>query len=163
MGRHPSGQLIELTLNAVGLCQGAMHMILTPQQRALGTHTSILISQSMLQAACCAVRKFSSLQHVLPSCSIAFRDPVLLLLFSTPLGQSYWLADLHTACSPVLPSLCADHSCLLACCSFLGLLHMEVFHQRLEQEHGADVIATAPTVPFHIHFPDKTVLHIQNP
>ena len=48
-------------------------------------------------------------------------------------------------------------------CRFLGLLHMEVFHQRLEQEHGADVITTAPTVPFHIHFPDKTVLHIQNP
>ncbi|DBB11063.1 TPA: hypothetical protein ACH3X3_006528 [Trebouxia sp. C0006] len=48
-------------------------------------------------------------------------------------------------------------------CGFLGLLHMEVFHQRLEQEHGADVITTAPTVPFHIHFPDKTVLHIQNP
>ena len=40
---------------------------------------------------------------------------------------------------------------------------MEVFHQRLEQEHGADVITTAPTVPFHIHFPDKTTLHIQNP
>ena len=40
---------------------------------------------------------------------------------------------------------------------------MEVFHQRLEQEHGADVIATAPTVPFHIYFPDKTELHIQNP
>ncbi|KAL3142012.1 hypothetical protein ABBQ32_004651 [Trebouxia sp. C0010 RCD-2024] len=48
-------------------------------------------------------------------------------------------------------------------CGFLGLLHMEVFHQRLEQEHGADVITTAPTVPFHIHFPDKTILHIQNP
>ena len=47
--------------------------------------------------------------------------------------------------------------------SFLGLLHMEVFHQRLEQEHGADVITTAPTVPFHLHFPDKTLLHIQNP
>ena len=31
--------------------------------------------------------------------------------------------------------------------SFLGLLHMKIFHQRLEQEHGAAVIATAPTTP----------------
>ena len=32
-------------------------------------------------------------------------------------------------------------------CGFLGLLHMDVFRQRLEQEHGASVIVTAPTVP----------------
>ncbi|KAL7976418.1 hypothetical protein Chor_015482, partial [Crotalus horridus] len=31
---------------------------------------------------------------------------------------------------------------------FLGLLHMEVFNQRLEQEHNASVILTAPTVPY---------------
>ncbi|XP_055014895.1 LOW QUALITY PROTEIN: translation factor GUF1, mitochondrial-like [Boleophthalmus pectinirostris] len=31
---------------------------------------------------------------------------------------------------------------------FLGLLHMEVFNQRLEQEHDANVIITAPTVPY---------------
>uniref|UniRef100_H2T591 GTP binding elongation factor GUF1 n=1 Tax=Takifugu rubripes TaxID=31033 RepID=H2T591_TAKRU len=31
---------------------------------------------------------------------------------------------------------------------FLGLLHMEVFNQRLEQEHNASVIVTAPTVPY---------------
>ena len=55
------------------------------------------------------------------------------------------------------------HSINECTCRFLGLLHMEVFHQRLEQEHGADVIATAPTVPFRIYFPDKTELHIQNP
>ena len=46
---------------------------------------------------------------------------------------------------------------------FLGLLHMEVFHQRLEQEYGAAVISTAPTVPFRIDFSDGTSLDIQNP
>jgi len=35
-------------------------------------------------------------------------------------------------------------------CGFLGLLHMDVFRQRLEQEHGASVIVTAPTVPVRI-------------
>ncbi|XP_067387347.1 translation factor GUF1, mitochondrial isoform X3 [Emydura macquarii macquarii] len=31
---------------------------------------------------------------------------------------------------------------------FLGLLHVEVFNQRLEQEYNASVILTAPTVPY---------------
>ncbi|XP_008109861.1 translation factor GUF1, mitochondrial [Anolis carolinensis] len=31
---------------------------------------------------------------------------------------------------------------------FLGLLHMEVFNQRLEQEYNASVILTSPTVPY---------------
>ncbi|EFX81974.1 hypothetical protein DAPPUDRAFT_49405 [Daphnia pulex] len=31
---------------------------------------------------------------------------------------------------------------------FLGLLHMEVFNQRLEQEYGAEVIVTVPSVPY---------------
>jgi translation elongation factor EF-4 len=29
-------------------------------------------------------------------------------------------------------------------------LHLEVFLQRLQQEHSADVISTAPTVPYEI-------------
>uniref|UniRef100_A0A3Q2EH78 GTP binding elongation factor GUF1 n=1 Tax=Cyprinodon variegatus TaxID=28743 RepID=A0A3Q2EH78_CYPVA len=33
---------------------------------------------------------------------------------------------------------------------FLGLLHMEVFNQRLEQEYNASVIVTAPTVPYKV-------------
>ena len=32
-------------------------------------------------------------------------------------------------------------------CGFLGLLHMDVFHQRLEQDFGAELITTSPTVP----------------
>ncbi|EDV92253.1 translation factor waclaw, mitochondrial [Drosophila grimshawi] len=33
---------------------------------------------------------------------------------------------------------------------FLGLLHMEVFCQRLEQEHGAEPIITAPSVTYRV-------------
>jgi elongation factor 4 len=33
-------------------------------------------------------------------------------------------------------------------CGFLGLLHMDVFRQRMEQEHEADIIVTNPTVPY---------------
>lgn len=33
-------------------------------------------------------------------------------------------------------------------CGFLGLLHMEVFMQRMEQEFAINVLATAPSVPY---------------
>ncbi|KZV45647.1 hypothetical protein F511_02307 [Dorcoceras hygrometricum] len=48
-------------------------------------------------------------------------------------------------------------------CGFLGLLHMDVFHQRLEQEHGAHVISTVPTVPYIFEYSDGSKIHIQNP
>ena len=35
-------------------------------------------------------------------------------------------------------------------CGFLGLLHLDVFRQRLEQEHGAEILITTPTVPVKI-------------
>lgn len=35
-------------------------------------------------------------------------------------------------------------------CGFLGLLHMDVFRQRLEQEYGLTVIATAPSVLYKV-------------
>ncbi|WIA42271.1 hypothetical protein OEZ86_008287 [Tetradesmus obliquus] len=35
-------------------------------------------------------------------------------------------------------------------CGFLGPLHLEVFLTRLQQEHSADVISTAPTVPYEV-------------
>eukprot|EP01127_Copromyxa_protea_P013736 TRINITY_DN3712_c0_g1_i1.p1 TRINITY_DN3712_c0_g1~~TRINITY_DN3712_c0_g1_i1.p1 ORF type:complete len:660 (-),score=158.04 TRINITY_DN3712_c0_g1_i1:39-1739(-) len=35
-------------------------------------------------------------------------------------------------------------------CGFLGMLHMEVFSQRLRQEHGTSVISTAPQVTFKV-------------
>ena len=40
---------------------------------------------------------------------------------------------------------------------FHGLLHMEVFHQRLENEHGASVITTPPTVPYRIEVCESTL------
>ncbi|QCE12335.1 GTP-binding protein LepA [Vigna unguiculata] len=48
-------------------------------------------------------------------------------------------------------------------CGFLGLLHMDVFHQRLEQEYGAHVISTIPTVPYTFEFSDGSKLEVQNP
>jgi translation elongation factor EF-4 len=40
---------------------------------------------------------------------------------------------------------------------------MEVFHQRLEQEFEASVIATAPTVPYKCTLREGKVLTIDNP
>ena len=40
---------------------------------------------------------------------------------------------------------------------------MEVFLQRLEQEHGASVITTAPTVPYALDLFGGQRLEIQNP
>lgn len=48
-------------------------------------------------------------------------------------------------------------------CGFLGLLHMDVFHQRLEQEYGAHVISTVPTVPYIFEYSDGSKLEVQNP
>lgn len=39
---------------------------------------------------------------------------------------------------------------------FLGLLHMEVFNQRLEQEHGAQAIVTAPSVTYKVKLLGKS-------
>ncbi len=63
-------------------------------------------------------------------------------------------------------------------CGFLGLLHMEIIQQRLEQEYDVNIIATAPSVIYRvylnngevkminnpIHFPDRTqILRIEEP
>ena len=40
-------------------------------------------------------------------------------------------------------------------CGFLGLLHADVFHQRLAEELGVDVVATAPTVPYRVKYDDS--------
>jgi elongation factor 4 len=48
-------------------------------------------------------------------------------------------------------------------CGFLGLLHMEVVLQRLEQEFGAGVIASSPTVPYRAEMADGSVVKVESP
>ncbi|MFC1894971.1 translation elongation factor 4 [Candidatus Dependentiae bacterium] len=48
-------------------------------------------------------------------------------------------------------------------CGFLGLLHMDVFKQRLEQEHGISIIATSPTVLYKIKLTDGKEVFIEKP
>ena len=49
-------------------------------------------------------------------------------------------------------------------CGFLGLLHMDVFRQRLEQEYNLMVIATAPSVLYKIKLKHKDdLIDIESP
>lgn len=56
-------------------------------------------------------------------------------------------------CLAVFEFFCVDSSALGQGwrLGFLGLLHMDVFNQRLEQEHGAQVITTTPSVPYKVY------------
>jgi len=46
---------------------------------------------------------------------------------------------------------------------FLGMLHMEVIKERLEREFGLDLIATAPSVVYHVTKTDGEEVHVENP
>ena len=48
-------------------------------------------------------------------------------------------------------------------CGFLGLLHMEVIQARLEDEYDLDLVCTAPSVVYEVHFTDGRIEMIQNP
>ena len=48
-------------------------------------------------------------------------------------------------------------------CGFLGLLHMEVVQERLEDEFDLDIMCTAPSVVYEVTFTDGTSQFIQNP
>ncbi|MBT3401541.1 MAG: elongation factor 4, partial [Rhodospirillaceae bacterium] len=48
-------------------------------------------------------------------------------------------------------------------CGFLGLLHMEIIQQRLEREFDLEIIATAPSVVYHIALTDGEELVLHNP
>ncbi len=46
---------------------------------------------------------------------------------------------------------------------FLGLLHMEVIKERLEREFGLDLLATAPSVEYHVFKTDGTMISLHSP
>ncbi len=48
-------------------------------------------------------------------------------------------------------------------CGFLGLLHMEIIQQRLENEFGISLITTAPGVRYKVILTNGTVLEVNNP
>ena len=48
-------------------------------------------------------------------------------------------------------------------CGFLGTLHMEIIIERLQREHGIELLATAPTVVYEILLKNNEVIEIENP
>lgn len=46
---------------------------------------------------------------------------------------------------------------------FLGLLHMEVIKERLEREFGLDILATAPSVEYHVYRQGGEMISLHSP
>jgi len=59
-----------------------------------------------------------------------------------------------------------EHSAALGAgfrCGFLGILHMEIVTERLNREHGIDLITTAPTVAYKVVDKEGNENRIENP
>ena len=48
-------------------------------------------------------------------------------------------------------------------CGFLGLLHMEIIHERLEREFGLELVRTAPSVMYRVCLKSGEYLSVDNP
>ena len=48
-------------------------------------------------------------------------------------------------------------------CGFLGLLHLEVIRDRIEREYNIELITTAPSVIYHVHLRDGSMVELHNP
>ena len=48
-------------------------------------------------------------------------------------------------------------------CGFLGLLHMEIIHERLEREFGLALVRTAPSVMYRVHLKTGEDVYVDNP
>ncbi len=48
-------------------------------------------------------------------------------------------------------------------CGFLGLLHMEIIQERLRREYDMDIIATYPSVIYHVYLNKGDMVEVDNP
>ncbi|NQZ59976.1 MAG: elongation factor 4, partial [Lentisphaeraceae bacterium] len=48
-------------------------------------------------------------------------------------------------------------------CGFLGLLHMEIIQERLRREYNMDIIATYPSVIYHVYQKNGNMTEVDNP